>query len=106
MAFPSLNASIPSATTVSNEVAVTQTASKGNIGVETAIATAGVATYGVAATSGLFTGNAGPGFQSATAAAKKNGAGGMVQNVVVWEQVVVVGLTMSLMGIGGIMFFL
>jgi hypothetical protein len=106
VAFASYGAQIPSATTVSNEFAVTQTASKGNVNGATAAATAAGGTFGVATTSALFTGNAGPGFQSATAAAKKNVAG-LAQGSVAWEQfVVVVGLTMSLMGLGGIMFML
>jgi hypothetical protein len=106
VAFASSGAAIPSATTVTNEFAVTQTAGKGNVGAGTAVATAVGGTFGAAVTSAMFTGNAGPGFQSATAVAKKNAAG-PAQGAVVWEQFfVLVGLTMGLMGIGGIMILL
>lgn len=102
VAFPSLGAAIPSATTVKNEFAVTQTAGSGNLAptfAGTAVGGAGGAT----ATAAEFTGNAGPGFASATAAGKKNAAS-VGPAPFSWEPFVLVGLTMSLMGMGGIMF--
>lgn len=110
VAFESLGAQIPSATVVTNEFAVTQTAGSGNVGA-TAVGSATGGLAGASATAEMFTGKAGPGFASATAAAASTAAGkknaaSSGPGPFVWEQVVLVGLTMSLMGMGGIMFWL
>jgi len=102
--FASAGAQIPSATTVTNEFAVTQTAGSGNIA-PTAAGTVGSGPVDATGTSAEFTGNAGPGFASATAAGKKNGAVAG-PGPVAWEQFVLVGLTMGLMGMGGVMVWL
>lgn len=64
IAFPSFKASIPSATSVADESAVTNTASKGG-GVPIATPVAGGATPTQGSAGSLFTGNAGPGFATA-----------------------------------------
>jgi len=105
VAFASLSANIPSATTVTDESAVTQTASKG-VGVAPD-ATGEVATGAVTAavSTGLFTGNAGPGFKTAATAttkvagatgtgSSKKGSAGRVE--VRWEG-------MGLMGMVGVL---
>jgi hypothetical protein len=106
--FPSLNASIPSATTVADEVPVTETASKGVIGRPTPPASI-VATSGLNVTSALYTGAAGPAFASATAAttvtATKKSVAGARPNPIAWEQIALVGLTMGLLGMGTGVFF-
>ncbi len=104
--FASAGAQIPSATTVANELAVTPTAGGGNVA-PTAAGTAAGGSLALSAAGALFTGNAGPAFSSAVASpgAKKNAASaGMGASA--WQQVVIVGLTMGLMGMGGIMFML
>lgn len=93
VAFPSFGAQIPSATTVSNEGIIRPTVA----------GTVAGGAVGATATTVMFTGNAGPGFATATAVGKKNAASPGPAPFV-WEQFVLVGLTMSLMGMGGIMF--
>ena len=99
VAFPSLGASIPSATTVVNEAAVTQTATKGVVGPVPEQTAAPTATNSIGG--GLFTGNAGPGFATAatqttaatgTSKPKKN-AGGR-EMPFSWQAVSLVALTM------------
>lgn len=101
VAFSSLGAAIPSATTVMNEFFSTQIASTGKVGATAA----GGGSLGAAATTAMFTGKAGPGFASATETGKKSAAGSGPAPFA-WEQFVLVGLTMSLMGMGGMMFLL
>jgi hypothetical protein len=101
VAFPSLGAAIPSATTVISEFAV----------IPTAAGTATGGLIGATTTGAMFTGNAGPGFAIATAvataaAAGKKSAASSGLAPFAWERCVLVDLTMSLMGIGGIMFWL
>jgi len=105
VAFPSSGAQIPSATTVSDEQKVIETATVGNVG-PTAVETAAV---GTASVNPEFTGNAGPAFSSAftntaagaTSTSKKN-AGEVSVRPLAWKGfVVVVGLTTSLMAVGG-----
>jgi len=107
VAFDSLGAQIPSATTVANENAVTQTAGTGNIGpTQTAVGTA------AAITSAQFTGSAGAAFSSAytktaaTAGATgtgsgKKGAGVAGPRPFAWEAVSVLGLSLGFMLVGG-----
>ena len=112
VAFQSLSAAIPSATTVTDESAVTQTASKGNVGgaAATTLAAAGTAS----ATAAMFTGAAGPAFATAatqtvaqatsastsTGTSKQSGAATGPEPFL-WGQVAVVGLTFSLLLTGG-----
>ena len=107
VAFPSLSAAIPSATTVTDESAVTQTASKGNV--EGPAATTLAATSAAFATSAMFTGSAGPAFataatatsgSSSTGSSKKSGVGAGPEPFA-WEQTILVGLTMGLLVTGG-----
>lgn len=109
VAFESAGAQIPSATTVTDESAVTQTASSGNGGVgASATAIQSAAGTGVP----QFTGAAGPAFSSAatkvvsTGAATgtsstKKGAGIAGPRPFAWEPVTVLGLSLGLVLMGG-----
>jgi hypothetical protein len=65
VAFSSLSADIPSATSVADEPVVTQTASKGIAGGSVQPTTAGLTAAPTDAGGEMFTGNAGPGFSTA-----------------------------------------
>jgi hypothetical protein len=131
VAFESAGAQIPSATTVTNENAVTQTASADNLGGggadPTALPTSVDAGTEIAGTSTAeFTGNAGPAFSTAlfdtaTSTSKSNptgsGSGGSSSEsntptgkksaavpgvkLVAWVHIALVGATLTLMAVGG-----
>lgn len=98
VAFESLSAQIPSATTVTNEAAVTQTAASGAV----APVAAPTAAAGVASASAMqFTGHAGPGFATATTAPTSTGKpkkSAAAQNS---KPFALVGLTISVMVMAG-----
>lgn len=104
IAFEGLNATIPSATTVTDEPAVTQMASSANVGPAAATTFAG--TNVAFPTSAMFTGPAGPAFATAatattaTSTSKKSGAVAGPKSFA-WEQVVLIGLTLSFVVTGG-----
>jgi len=99
VAFPSLNASIPSATSVSNEVPITYAASTAS---STTLAQISPAVFTGAAASAFSSaypsGLAGTGTPKS---GKKNAAEGM-PSPFAWERVVLMGLTMGFMGVGGL----
>lgn len=103
IAFESFGAPIPSATTVTDESAVTQTAASGVVGAPGAPTAAG-GSDDLPANTAQFTGNAGPGFATATSAvtptSKPKGAGQQITPLP-WQQVTFVGLTVAVMGMAG-----
>jgi hypothetical protein len=116
VAFESLGAQIPQASTVSGEIAASQTASAGNGVGETAAPTAVGGAANTASVNAQFTGKAGPAFSSAytntnaaataTAGTGKKNAGEISVRPLVWQPFALVGLTVSLMAIGGGMLLL
>lgn len=107
VAFESFGAQIPSATTVTDESAVTQTAASGVVAAPAApTQPAGDGSF--SATAVLFTGHAGPGFATATATSSststskpKKSVAGQNSNPIAWEKVTLVGLTVSMMVMAG-----
>jgi hypothetical protein len=99
VAFESLNAQIPSATTVTNEAAVTQTAASGAVAPVAAPTAAAGGSFSASAFQ--FTGHAGPGFATATTAPTstskpKKGAAGQSS-----KPFALIGLTVSVMIMAG-----
>lgn len=110
--FESFAAQIPSATTVTDESAVTQTAATGVAGLP-ANPTRAAGTAGFTVNPSMYTGSAGPGFATVTATAtegsanasptgkdsKPNAAVGSTP--LAWQQVTFVGFTVSVMVMAG-----
>lgn len=111
VSFESFAAQIPSATTVTDESAVTQTAATGVAGLP-ANPTRASGTNGLPANPVQFTGAAGPGFATATmsnsspsssptgGSTKKNAAGHNADPAA-WMQITIVGLIVSFMAMTG-----